>query len=299
MSDARHVVLMLCTRGRPVVRRACISAISGLDLPQDVCFRIVVCDNNAPSEVDAIEGELAATGHPFRVVREARRGYCFARNAAVEAAIDGDGDILIFIDDDHAVEPDLIARYLDVFDGSGADVVHGSYVGSSRRYRDGQAARKVATYNVAFRRRLVAPPAAGGFGLRFDERLNLVGREDLEFFRTAAACGANLVYSEHARTRLITLDGCGTRAAEVPPAMAYAEGRNAVYVERLLRGRGAAWMLFLRSYLGKGISGYVASLFGWPGAHRGLAVVRGAFDGLFGTGVERPEAKAGRIVELE
>lgn len=298
MSDIRHVALMLCTRGRADVRRASIGAIGRLEVPDGVRLTVVVGDNNPLDAKSEIAAELTAAGHPFRIVRESRRGYCFIRNSVLEAALEVGADLLIFIDDDHAVEPDLVARYLEVFAAFDADVVHGSYVGSTRRYREGQRARKVATYNVAFRRRLVADGASGGLGRRFDPRLNLLGREDVEFFRDAAALGARLVYSERARTRLIEGRDSDGASASVPLTAAYAEGRNATYVERLKRGWPAALAMFLKSYVRKGLSSSFARLRGKPKGAWDLETVRGAWDGLWRGGVERPAAKRGEIVEV-
>ena len=146
MSDVRHVAIMVCTRGRPDVRQACFAALGLLQAPDGVRVSVVVGDNNAPladdMADDGMASELTATGLGFTIVRESEAGYCFIRNAVLRAVLKTPAEILIFIDDDHAVEPDLVTAYLGAFDTFGADVVHGSYVGSSRRYREGQRPRR-------------------------------------------------------------------------------------------------------------------------------------------------------------
>ena len=177
-------------------------------------------------------------------------------------------------------------------------MVHGSYVGSKRNYEDGQRAKKVATYNVAFRRRLISQAAVGGFGLRFDTRLNLVGREDVEFFRAAEAKGAKLIYAGRPKTRLIETEPGAHASAPMPLTAAYAEGRNAIYVERLLHGFTPALRLFMKSYAHKTITGFFAGLGGSAKGWWNFTVARGALTGLWATGVERPAAKQGRVVPL-
>ena len=298
MCEIQHIAIMICTRGRAAVRNDCIAA-TGMLLPAgNIMLSVIVGDNNTPPEQELIAQELAKTGLSYRIVHENRSGYCYIRNRVLEAALASGADTFVFIDDDHAVEPELIQKYVEAFQIFDADVVHGSYVGSKRNYEDGQRAKKVATYNVAFRKRLIAEAAVGGLGLRFDTRLNLTGREDVEFFRAAEAKGARLIYAGDPKTRLIEAEPGARAPAPVPLTVAYAEGSNAIYVERLLHDFTSALRLFMKSYALKAITGFFTGLTGSGKGWWNFTVACGAFTGLWATGVERPAAKQGRIVPL-
>lgn len=302
-----HVATLICTRGRHEVLSTCLQAISRIKRPPSVRLSVIIGDNNDVPQENAISDEASRLGLDHYYVHHGTRGYCYIRNSVLDAAERIRPDILIFIDDDHLAEPDLLLAYLECFHRYDADVVHGSYIGCTRKYREGAQAYKVSTYNVAFRRRLTAPADEGGFGLRFDLRLNLTGREDLEFFRDARQRGARMIYSGQALTRIMTF------AAEPPSVLVdYAGARNAIHVERLRRGLPAALVLFLRLYPLKGIfsSIVVAARSACGSAKHGVERSRcihrtnmdallGGFHGLLFGGIDRTAAKEGRIVPVD
>ena len=59
---------------------------------------------------------------PIRFLYLDQPGQCSSRNAGIQIA---SGDFILFLDDDDAVEPDLIARHLALLDRFGADVSSG------------------------------------------------------------------------------------------------------------------------------------------------------------------------------
>lgn len=301
--------MLICTRDRPETLSACLHAISRITRPPAVRLSVIVGDNNDVPQEKAISDEAHGLGLDHYYVHQGSRGYCYIRNSVLEAAEQIRPDILIFIDDDHLAEPNLLSAYLECFHSYDADVVHGSYVRSSRKYKEGQKASKVSTYNVAFRRSLIAPAREGGLGLRFDPRLNLTGREDLEFFRDAGERGARMIYSEQPMTRGATCVSEATSPSK--PLIHYAAARNAIHVERLRRGTPAALALFLKSYPLKGIFSTVvivarsAGSSAKPDIQRSPCVHRtnadallGGFHGLLFGGIDRPAAKEGRIIPL-
>ena len=302
-----HAAFLICTRGAHSHRQACLASIAGLIKPDGLQLSIVIGDNNVPAAKQEILAETQELGLDITYIHVVPRGYCYVRNAVLDAAGETGAEILIFIDDDHMVEPDLLQSYIDCFKQFDPDVVHGSYVGSSRRHRQGQRAQKVSTYNVAFRRRLIISPQHGGMGLRFDPRLNLLGHEDTEFFREASDLGARMIYSDQALTRL-TDTGQPHKQTAVSRTIAYAAGRNAVSVEAIRRGNASAVRLFFRSYLPRGFRGIFeaaqsairkASRANDPAAPSiSLAMFHGAIHGLLRGGVERPAARAGKIVPV-
>jgi hypothetical protein len=302
-----HVAFMICTRGAHSNRQACLASIARLNRPDGMQLSIVIGDNNVPAQKQEIVAETQELGLDITYIHVAPRGYCYVRNAVLDAAAQTGAEILIFIDDDHMAEPDLLQSYSDCFKQFDPDVVHGSYIGSSRRYKQGQRAQKISTYNVAFRRRLIASPRHGGMGLRFDPRLNLLGHEDIEFFREASGLGARMIYSDQALTRL-TDTGQPHKKAAISRTIAYAAGRNAVSVEAIRRGNASAVRLFLRSYLPRGFRGiFETARSAIQKTFRtndpappsiSLAMFHGAIHGLLRGGVERPAARAGKIVPV-
>ena len=296
--------MLVCTRNRPETLSNCLESISKIVCPPGVQLTVVVGDNNDRPQKHAISSQAEKLGLNFAYVYEPRRGYCYIRNALLKAAELLRHEILIFIDDDELPDPGLVSAYLDCFSLYDADVVHGSYAGSTRRYPEGQKARKVATYNVAFRRRLIAPASEGGLALRFDTRLNLTGREDLEFFRDAACLGARMIYSERPLTYR-------KRLPSAPYAETYALARNDVYVERVRRGSPAALYLFLKTYLRRGLlAAFLATTAILGKKTQGendhsaspldanVALFCGGLDGLLFGGVDRPAAKNGDIIPI-
>lgn len=275
--EVLSVAILVCTRGRPEALTACLEGISKAVCPPGTRLSVVVGDNNDVSQKEMIVSLAGRLGLPIIHVWEGQRGYCYVRNALLDAADKLRSDILIFIDDDHRAEPGLVSAYVDRFERYDADVVHGSYLGSSREYPEGRRAKKVATYNVAFKRRLIAPTSEGGLGLRFDTRLNLTGREDIEFFRDAGKAGAHMIYSSQPLTRPTSDQGADAASRSLT---AYAAARNAVYVERLRHGWHSAVIFFLKFYVGR------------------PAFWRGAFDGLMLGGVDRCAAKNGNIIPI-
>jgi GT2 family glycosyltransferase len=97
---------------------ACLRSIAALRPPP--LERILGCDGHAPGlESLAAEAGFRLAGYPDR------SGPARARNAGAEAAT---GDVLLFLDSDVSVPPDLVARLGEVFDAHpDAVAVFGSY----------------------------------------------------------------------------------------------------------------------------------------------------------------------------
>ena len=112
---------------------ACLRSVAALEPPP--LESILACDGNGPGlETLAAEAGFRLAGYPER------SGPARARNAGAQAAT---GDVLLFLDGDVSVPPDLLARLGEVFDAHpDAVAVFGSYDASPQdpglvsRYRN-------------------------------------------------------------------------------------------------------------------------------------------------------------------
>lgn len=101
------VTVAVCTRDRPTDLEGCLAALCQLRYPH---LELLVIDN-APS-TDATE-QLVSTGYPqVRYVREPRPGLDWARN---RAALEAQGEIIAYTDDDVRVDPGWVEAIATVF----------------------------------------------------------------------------------------------------------------------------------------------------------------------------------------
>jgi succinoglycan biosynthesis protein ExoM len=124
-----------------------------------------------------------------------------ARNAALRAALHAGADYIAFLDDDEVAPPHWLALLLRALQESGADAVQGGVRALPPATEDigaggapaaslaWEPCESLATCNVLFKARLVAPPLS----LRFDESMRFTGGSDREFFMRAHKRGAKLL----------------------------------------------------------------------------------------------------------
>lgn len=307
------LAVMIITRDRPMELERCLTSLARMTRPVGVELTWIVVDNATPSQEAQIRELGRAVGLPLTTANEPVRGYSSPRNRALEMALAAGCDLMWFIDDDVAAEPDVLVRHVEALRSGAIDVSMGGQTG-----RDIGRARllrrmKVATYNVAFRRRLV--DRSNGFGIRFDTRLNLTGFEDHEFFYEAQAKGARVYRNGDAKVRLADSKASITEKSMSDQLVAnyfYATGRNLSYLLRLRRGTRVAWTTSLYMFATRG----ARAAFNVPLSHvlepiakkaaaraRRLALqdrafMRGLSHGLTRPGVERAAAKRGEIIEI-
>lgn len=174
-------------------------------------FRVIVVDNAPRPDAEAVCAGFAGRFSAGLVYRRcARPGIASGRNAALEAA--GDAEWIAFLDDDEVPEPDWLDRLLAAQRGHAADVVTGPVLPhfespppqwvlaggffAPEQRPTGTSLEVAYTHNVLFR----AEPVER-LGLRFDERLNLMGGEDTLFFRSLRRAGLRMVWADDARVR--------------------------------------------------------------------------------------------------
>ena len=111
-SSAPDLSVVVPTYRRPDALARTLDALVAQDVT--VPWEVVVCDDGSPPpEADAIRGAVSATGArssaPLRLIRQENAGPAAARNAGARAA---QGSLLVFLDDDCAPAPGLLATHL-------------------------------------------------------------------------------------------------------------------------------------------------------------------------------------------
>lgn len=114
------ISVVLCTYNRPASLKSTLESFSGLTLPSDLDWELIVVDNNSKDKTREIIQEFAKTaGFSVRYVFESRQGKSAAMNAGVAAA---KGEIVAFTDDDVLLHPEWLLnlkRAFDEFDCAG------------------------------------------------------------------------------------------------------------------------------------------------------------------------------------
>lgn len=206
---AQKLVIAVCTAQRPNMLKACLDSLDKLVRPDAADLSVVVVENDA---VPFFTGEAAdevrqALTIPVFFHHEPRRGIPFARNTALEAALEHDPDWIALIDDDERAEPDWIEKLLAACETFDAEVANGPvrriYEKPAPHWWKSQLLKprptgteitEAPTNNVLISARIVRPD---GLGLRFDERLTF-GSEDIDFFRRTHAAGARMIWVDDA-----------------------------------------------------------------------------------------------------
>jgi succinoglycan biosynthesis protein ExoM len=203
-----RVAICVTTLRRPVGLRNLMLGINHLLRGKDMNFRSVVVDNDAcGSAQQALKEISAALSYPVEYVIEPNRGFSFARNTAIDHALDDDA--IAFIDDDEVPDPRWLLELVTVQQLYSADVVKGPVLSrfsqpvpdwvvkggffDRSRPATGSVLSAAATGNV-----LISSEILRRTEVRFDPQFALSGGEDADFFRRLAAAGAKIIAADTA-----------------------------------------------------------------------------------------------------
>ena len=115
------VVIPTFNRGRLLL--GTVEHILQNGLPKGVVVEIFVVDDGSSTPAEqALSTLVAVPPFALRVLRQENAGPATARNAGFRAA---QGRIVLFLDDDILVGPDLVARHLEAHDRFPGSVVFG------------------------------------------------------------------------------------------------------------------------------------------------------------------------------
>jgi succinoglycan biosynthesis protein ExoM len=208
--DASVVVASL-TYKRPDTLAALLDAFARMDRPPTTRTTFLVVDNDengsARSVVDTHRHRLG----DIRYVVEPRRGIPVARNRAAREAMHLGADALCFIDDDEYPHRQWLARLVECWRQTGAQLIGGPVrvarpaascprwqrwlnrsLASRARRKNHKTARDAAAgrpYTIVTNNWLCDIDWMRRSGVRFDERILVSGGSDTAFYRAARAAG--------------------------------------------------------------------------------------------------------------
>ncbi|MFZ0937825.1 MAG: glycosyltransferase family A protein, partial [Candidatus Sulfotelmatobacter sp.] len=114
------ISVVLCTYNRAASLKSTLESFSGLRLPFDLDWELVVVDNNSKDHTPEVIGDFAKTARfSVRYIFEGRQGRSSALNAGISAA---KGEIVALTDDDVLLHPEWLLnlkRAFDEFDCAG------------------------------------------------------------------------------------------------------------------------------------------------------------------------------------
>lgn len=213
-SHETNAVVGICTFRRPAGLRALLSGLATQTFSQ-IPFpnlSIIVVDNDCdPAISKLLDGLGPELGLKLRYVAEKQRGISQARNAVL-ANVPEDTDLLFLLDDDVVPRPNWMEELLVGVRRTGAEAVCGPMLaGQGLGYPAWVYDGRFFTYprrktlpdyvDVAFgvmSNCALNAPFLRRFGIRFDDRLGLVGSEDKAFFDAILSRGGRLSYTSHA-----------------------------------------------------------------------------------------------------
>src|SRR5258708_21522057 len=114
-SGALPVSIIIATRDRAGRLARCLEHVSSIH--SDLDWELIVVDNGSTDETPRfLESFVQRSPIATRVVKESIANASRTRNAGGEAAR---GEILIFVDDDCYVQPDIVDQYCKIFEDPG------------------------------------------------------------------------------------------------------------------------------------------------------------------------------------
>lgn len=202
-----HIAVCVATFRRPKLLQKLLNGIADLRFVKTAIpeVTVIVVDNDA-SETARMVCSSATLPWRLKYVVEPKRGIAEARNCALKEI--GDADFVAFIDDDEVPANEWLDELLSTQAKFGADVVAGpirpsftgdvpewvrisGFFGSPARLT-GEPLAFCSTNNT-----LVMRPVFDHIGC-FDDRFQLTGGEDVQFFTRVRLAGFKIVWSAEA-----------------------------------------------------------------------------------------------------
>ena len=200
-------LLCVTTCQRPRMLDAALASLERAGVAEGWTAKMLVLDNDSEETARPVfEARAETAAFPIRYAVEPQRGLSAVRNRAIDEALSENADALVFFDDDQVAHPDCLRFLLEDMEKSGADIINGFvsrvWPGGVRPWwapKDRQPPKEgpektdaCATNLTAFNRRVISH-------MRFDERFNFTGFEDIEYTRRATGKGFAVFHSARSR----------------------------------------------------------------------------------------------------
>ncbi|MDV7142728.1 glycosyltransferase [Tropicimonas sp. TH_r6] len=220
-----RIVVATVTRNRPVMLGRLLDSLARITPPEDTELDFIVVEN---AETLSLAPPAATLPGPLHLLNEPELGIPFARNRALDSALEMGADWLVFVDDDETVRPDWLAELHAGAVRAGADLAAGpvvpvapdgaltrseqammDYYTRMAEERQTRMAAQMAPRDLPTNNWICRLAAAREVGLRFDEALRMTGGSDTRLSRQAVEAGlrtgwiaAAVVEEEMPRARL-------------------------------------------------------------------------------------------------
>ena len=208
-----HTAICLLTRRRPIMLGKALASLEAMRIPANTHVTVIVVENDEQETVQAMLDSFGrASGHAVIYALEPVMGIPFARNRALEAALETDADAILFFDDDETVDEEWLCAMVQRYRESGLDLIGGPVAISPssdpeprlqqvlRNGMEGRFARRaekakqkmakgqdgritIVTNNWLASREMLET------GLRFDSAYAKTGGSDTKFYHDAIAIG--------------------------------------------------------------------------------------------------------------
>ena len=117
--------ILIPTHNRAEILRRTLSSLAAVTVPSGVDAEVVVVANGCTDRTEAVVDEIAAQmPFPTRCIPEPQLGLNVARNRAIREARH-ESQVLVFLDDDVALDQQWLVALKEAFETTPADVVAG------------------------------------------------------------------------------------------------------------------------------------------------------------------------------
>lgn len=122
----KTVIISAVTRMRPLMFYTLLKSLEKLHVPPGTELQFCFVENGDSLSIDGRVKEFCQiTGFKAVAICEPRLGIPFARNAALNWALDNEADFLAFIDDDEVAKKDWMEKLYAAIEARGLDLVGG------------------------------------------------------------------------------------------------------------------------------------------------------------------------------
>ncbi|MBS1801927.1 MAG: glycosyltransferase [Acidobacteria bacterium] len=226
--------VVICTRNRPALLLACLTAIGGLSCRPT---EILVVDNSDGDEAT----RKVALGNQARYAVEPLRGLSRARNCAIPLC---NTDLIVFVDDDVMPEPNWLANLLRPFSDPDTAAATGSVITPDCPAGEGpKEPRSINNEHPHW----MEIAAFGGLGFGANMAFRKKALPGGRFFNERLGRGGPFEIAEESYA-FVWLLSRGNRVEYVPAAAVHHPPLTRTNIEREARNSFAYWLLLLADF---------------------------------------------------